>query len=151
MILSGLLLGLWSAGELKRREAILLDLKQMIQTFRTGISYSARPLAELVESGRDSRFCRLAAEDPSLFQDPRGALRSAGKRLLTCPEDADLYEGLIRGLGESDTQGQLEHLNLYGALLEDNLSRAKAEKEKKSRLYVCLGLFGGITLCLLLL
>lgn len=145
------MLGLWAAGKLKRREAVLLDLKQMIQNFRTGVSYSARPLAELVEADRDSPFCRLAAGEPTLSLDPRSALESAGERLLDCPEDAELYRGLIRGLGESDTQGQLEHLDLYSALLEDNLARAKTDREKKSRLYVCLGLFGGITLCLVLL
>lgn len=151
MILSGLCLGLRSAGELKRREALLLDLKRTIQAFRTGVSFSARPLTELVAAERDSRFCSLAAEDENFLWDPKAALERAGERLLKDPADLGLYRDLVRGLGESGAQGQLEHLSLCAGLLENRLSHAREEREKKARLFICLGLFGGVTLCLVLL
>lgn len=151
MILSGLCLGLWKADELRRREAALLDWKRMLQALRTGVSFSARPLEELVLGDRDNPFCRLAAEEPGFSRDPGAALERAGERLLREPADLDLYRGFARGLGESGAQGQLEHLALYASLLEANLGEAREAKEKRSRLYVCLGLFGAAALCLVLL
>lgn len=139
------------AGELRKREEALLDLKRTIQAFRTGVSYAARPLGELIAENRDSRFCRMAAEDPAFLLEPKTALEQAGDKLFREDSDRKLYRGFIRGLGDSDTESQLEHMDLYADLLENNLAQAGEAKEKKSRLYVCLGLFGGITLCLVLL
>lgn len=65
--------------------------------------------------------------------------------------DMELYRRFVRKLGDSDIESQLEHMSLYAGLLESNLDQAGEAKEKKSRLYMCLGLFGGITLCLVLL
>lgn len=151
VILSGLFLGLWAAAGLRRREEALLDLKRTIQAFRTGVSFAARPLPELVMETKDSRFCRAAAENRLCPQDPRGALEQAGERILHDPEDLALYRSFVRGLGETDTQGQLEHFQLCEALLEGRLAEAGKAREQKTRLYICLGLFGGVTLCLVLL
>ncbi len=98
-----------------------------------------------------SRFCRLAVKDGAFSRDPKAALRKAGETLLKNPSDLDLFHNFVRGLGESGTQGQMEHLALYGELLASHLKSAREEREKKSRLSVCLGLFGGVTLCLVLL
>lgn len=137
--------------ELRKREEALLDLKRTMQAFRTGIHYAACPLGELIAQTGDSRFCRLAAKDPAFLTEPRSALARAGEKLLRESADLELYRGFVRELGNSDTQGQLEHLSLCADLLETNLTQAREATEKKSKLYVCLGLFGGITICLVLL
>ncbi len=150
VLLSGLCLGLSRASELKRREKLLIDLKRMIQALRTGIEFSARPLEELINGLEEFPFCRLARKESMFLAEPKAALEQAGEKLLKTPEDLELYRGFVRGLGESGLQGQLEHIDLYAALLERNLARADEERERKTRLYVCLGLFGGAVLCLVL-
>lgn len=151
ILLSGVCLGWKKADELKKRENALLELKQLLQNFRTGILYSAQPIGELILRNRDSCFCSLASGEKDFYKDPKGSLKSAGKSLLKENSDRKLYEALIDGLGESDTQGQIEHLSLYDELLENNLTGARESREKKSRLYLCLGIFGGIAVCLILL
>ncbi len=151
VILSGLFLGLGQAAKLRQRVEILLDWKRMIQSFRTGISYSACPLGELIAVNRDSRFCRLAAAEPGFLTEPKAALERAGGKLLRDAKDLELYRGFVRGLGDSDVQGQIEHMGLYGALVDGSLAQAKETREKKARLCVCLCLFGSVTLCLVLL
>ena len=136
LVASGLLAGLAGAARLKRRARLLLDLKTLLQAFQTGIRYAAESLAGLVLENQASRFCRLAERDSQFLSDPAGALERAG---------------VVRGLGVSDTQGQLEHIALYRALLEPRLEQARADAAQKSRVLVALGLFGGITLSLLLL
>lgn len=151
MIFSGLCLGLRGAGRLRDREELLLDLQRVIQDLRTGVAYSARPLAELVALETGSRFCRLAVEDSAFPQDTKSALAHAGEALLKTPSDLEMYQNFVRGLGESGAQGQLEHLALCGELLASHLRSAREEREKKARLSICLGLFGGVVICLVLL
>ena len=151
LVASGLLAGLAGAARLKRRARLLLDLKTLLQASQTGIRYAAESLAGLVLENQTSRFCRLAERDSQFLSDPAGALERAGRALLQEPGDVELYLGFVRGLGVSDTQGQLEHIALYRALLEPRLEQAQADAAQKSRLLVALGLFGGITLSLLLL
>ena len=151
LVASGLLAGLAGAARLKRRARLLLDLKTLLQAFQTGIRYAAESLAGLVLENQASRFCRLAERDSQFLSDPAGALERAGVALLQEPGDVELYLGFVRGLGVSDTQGQLEHIALYRALLEPRLEQARADAAQKSRVLVALGLFGGITLSLLLL
>lgn len=150
ILLSGLCLGLQQSRKLAKREEALLDLKGLIRRFRTEMHYSTRPLNELISGDQDSRFCRIAANDPDFLLFPKEALKRSGERLFYETSDLELYHGFVKGLGESDVQGQIEHLALYENLLEAHLLQARENREKKSRLYVCFGLFGGITLCLLL-
>ncbi len=150
ILLSGFLLGWSRARELQKRQESLLDLKQMIGAFRVGISFSAQPVAALISQNRDSRFCRLAAESPEYLTAPKEALKKAGERLLKNKKDLALYSAFLEGLGSSDTQGQLEHLELYGNLIDANLLQAGENRDSKSKLYVCLGIFGGISLTLVL-
>ena len=150
ILLSGLCLGLQKSGELRKREEALLELKQLIQRFRTEIHYTMRPLGELIARNQEFRLCGLAAGEPCFFASPKEALEQAGKKLFREPSDAELCTGFVKGLGESDSQGQMEHLNLYSELLETHLLQAGEAREKKSRLYICFGLFGAITLCLLM-
>ena len=103
------------------------------------------------EGREDSRFCREAAGDPGFSADPCKALGEAGKRLLQKPGDRELYLGFVQGLGASGVEGQLEHLELYAALVGPLLHRAREDRERRSRLYVALGAFGGMALCLALL
>lgn len=152
VLCSGVLWGLGRARALGERERLLLDWEQLLQRLRTGIGYSASPLSQLVWEGReDSRFCREAAGDPGFSADPCKALGEAGKRLLQKPRDRELYLGFVQGLGASGVEGQLEHLELYAALVGPLLHRAREDRERRSRLYVALGAFGGMALCLALL
>lgn len=149
LVASGLLWGWGKSQELRRREALLCDWQRLLQSLKTGISYSARPLGELIRAA-DSLFCREAARQPDFAHDPRQALSQAGESLLGRQEDRELYRGFAAGLGASDVPGQLRHIDLYAAMVDQALAGAREERDKRGRLYICLGLFGGLTACLLL-
>lgn len=150
LLISGLLWGGAKARELLRREQLLAEWQRLLQSLKTGISYSARPLGEFIRE-EDSPFCQAAVMQPDFGRDPPGALARAGEGLLSKPSDRALYESFARGLGASDAPGQLRHIDLYAARVEEALREAREERDKRGRLYVCLGLFGGLTVCLLLL
>ena len=68
-----------------------------------------------------------------------------------CRKDRELFQNFVQGLGASDTQGQLEHLELYMDLLRERLREAREEYMQKNRLYIALGLFAGVALCVIIL
>lgn len=148
LVLSGLCWGLGEAGRLSRRVRLLTEFQQLMQALRTEIAYSSRPLGEML-SGRDCRFCRAAADRPEFGWNPAEALARAGEELLQTPKDRRLFQDFAQGLGSSGSQGQLEHLELHMALAEENLKEAREECREKRRLYIALGLFGGLTVCIL--
>lgn len=148
---AGALWGWDRARRLGERERLLLDWKRLIQRLNTEIGYTARPLAQLLlREGASSRFCREAAGDPAFAADPQRALGAAGERLLERPGDRELFRAFAQGLGASGVEGQLEHLALCQGLLGPILEEAREEREKKSKLYLALGAFAGIALCLAL-
>ena len=149
-MVSGLCLGLQKSGELRKREEALLEFKQLLQRFRTEILYTLRPLGELIAKNQDFRLCSLAVREQCFSHSPKEALEQAGRKLFREATDAELCAGFVKGLGESDTQGQMEHLDLYADLLESHLRQAGEAREKKSRLYICFGLFCALTLCLMM-
>lgn len=138
------------ARRLKKRETMLLELKKLIWRFQTEISYTARELDGLIAENRDLLFCRLAAEDKNLHGNPGEALKNTGKGQFENRQDEKLFVDFVRGLGTSDTQGQLHHIALHAQLLEERLALAAQDYTKRARLFVGLGLFAGITICILL-
>lgn len=126
-------------------------MKKLLQELRAGIGYSSRPLTELLLEQDGSPFCREAAKQKSFSEDPVRALELAGDALFFREKDRALFRGFAQGLGSSGTASQLEHIDLYAAMLEPHLQEARSDREKKARLYVSLGLFAGIAACLVLL
>lgn len=151
VILSGLLLGMSQALRLRKREQLLLEWKRLMGRMKTEILYSSRPLSQILREQSDSPFCTLAVCESSFDENPGGALERSGKALLREQGDLELYLSFARGLGASDTQGQLEHLELYSGMLESRLEDSRVNRAEKSRLYVSLGLFGGLLVCMVIL
>lgn len=151
ILLSGLSLGLCRAAALKRREDALLDLKGTMEAMRVEISFAARPLGETVRALQNFMLCRAAARFPNVLSEPQRALLRAGEELFTHPEDQKLFVEWAAGLGSTDLEGQLRHMDFYLARLEANLSEAAGERARKSKLYVYLGLCGALSLCIVLL
>lgn len=145
------MLGLIQAQKLKNRKLVLLDLQKTLLLFRTGIQYCAKPLEELIIENPSSGFCLKAAGDFSFPSNPLTALKNAGDDLLTDKTDMKIFCDFIGGLGSSDMENQLNHIDLYDTLVSQHLKEASDDLIKRSKLYVALGLFGGITVSMLIL
>lgn len=147
----GLSLGAYRAAALKQREDALTDLKGVLTAMHGEIAFAARPLGETICMLDHFPLCRAAARSPCVRQDPQSALRLAGQEYFHDPKDQKLFLEWVAGLGSTDTEGQLSHINLFLSRLEQNLREAAQDRAVKSRLYVSLGFCGGLSLCILLL
>ena len=65
-------------------------------------------------------------------------------------DDLNLVMEFGNGLGTSDVDGQTAHCQMHRELMQTHLDSAREEKQKKGRLYIMLGLFGGIGVALLI-
>lgn len=150
LISAGAIWGLGRSWELRERVSLLTELEVLIQWLKTEIAYSARPLPELIRAS-ESPFCRRAAERPDFPEDPCGALARAGAVLLRSEGDRELLRDFAGGLGASDTDGQLGHLQLCMARTRQHLSEAREAQRERSRLYTGLGVLLGLGAWVLLL
>lgn len=151
ILLCGLSLGFSRASALRKREEALNDLKGLMTALRAEIAYAARPLGETICMLTQSSVCRAAARVPCVRSDPQAALRTAGEECFSHPKDKKLFLEWVSGLGSTDTEGQLRRIDLFLSRLEQNLFEAAQDRAAKSRLYVCLGFCGALSLCILLI
>lgn len=149
LAVSGLIWGLSRSGELHSRVERLTELLSLIRILKAEVCYSARPIGELL-CRSSCKLCKLAAERWDFHANPAEALLEAGKSLYSRREDLNLLAGFTQGLGVSDTQGTLEHLDLYTGLIQARLEEAQAELSKKQRLYPALGLCTALVVAVIL-
>lgn len=144
-------MGLRQAQKLKRRESMLLELKKLIRRFQTEIRYTARELGGLIAENTDLLLCAEAVKQQMFSSNPCEALEKAGDAIFENPPDKKLFSDFVLGLGASDTDGQLGHISLYSQLLEEHIADAAQDNKKRSRLFVGLGIFAGVTICVLII
>ena len=136
---------------MKSRKQLLHDLQKLLPVFRAEIRYSAKPLERLVAENESSVFCKKAMESPLFKDNPCLALQSAGEQLLGNREDRRTYFDFVNGLGVSDRENQMNHIALYETLIGKQESEAAEDYAKRSKLCMAMGLFGGITLSMLII
>lgn len=122
---------------------------------RTEIRYSALPVEQVVEKHGGglcfltlcAKYCRQGESFPAAWQK---GVEEGTRGLGLQPKDLELIQEFGNGFGATDLEGQLSHCQLYIDLVGGELSQAKEEKAKKSKLYFMLGIFGGLAAALLL-
>ena len=100
-------------------------------------------------------FLKAAAADLQIDGDFHTAWRQGvkeqGEASGLTAADRELLVHFGDGLGRTDVEGQLTNCRLYAEQLGERLEEARRDAATKSRLYVTLGVTGGIGLALLLL
>lgn len=142
--------GVLSTRRLKKRVNMLLETKRMLLRFKTEISYASEDIGAIIRSSAEYTVCEAAAALPSFLFNPCHALLEAAKDKLPDAKDIEWFEDFISGLGQSDTAGQVEHIDLHKELLQTHIDQAVHDYSTKAKLYLALGLFSGVVLCTLI-
>ena len=141
--------GLAESRKLGERAAYLEGFLRFLTQAEAEIRYGMMPVREVVFSCRSQMelldFCasKLAAGVPFPSAWRQSAERFGG-------EDTQFLLDFGKGLGSTDLEGQLAHLQLYRKLAESRLKEARANRDQKGKLYRQLGVYGGIALALVL-
>ncbi len=156
---AGAMLGFGASLRLKSRVQFLEKYITLLKETRTRIRLSACDIRELfkgntgckpldimtadftdrVKDGESVKDAWLAAVGDSC--DNHGAPRL----------DRELIAEFGKEFGQSDIDGEINHIDIHISLVEDRLDQARFELTQKGRLYRTLGLFGGITVSLIIL
>jgi Stage III sporulation protein AB (spore_III_AB). len=139
------------AARAEQLEAFLRFLSRA----QTEIRFAALPVEQIVQRhGGELDFLRVCArsctrgEPFSAAWEESVGKGAGGQGFL--PGDVDLLRDFGRGFGASDVEGQLSHCALYTELIGERLKTAREDRDRKSKLYQMLGIFGGIAAALLL-
>jgi stage III sporulation protein AB len=122
---------------------------------KTEIRYSAVPVVQVIEQhGTALRFLRECVKRCHQEESFSAAWKNT---VLNCAKgdgfdahDTELLLSFGAGFGASDTDGQISHLELYYGLFGANLKSAREDRNRKSKLYLMLGVFAGLSSALLL-
>ncbi len=150
--------GFWASTRLQRRVTVLEAVDRFLLYIAGKIRYTAAPVPDIV-SGivREGKFSELpflrgvagcgAAAFHETWRRELLAWQRGGPLLQ---EDVELLLDFGEKTGTSDLDGQIENCRMYQGLLDVRLKDARSAAREKGRLYMTLGLIGGMALALLL-
>lgn len=154
LIGAGFLAGYMESHKLSVRVEKLEAFLRFLTSAQTEIRYSSMPVDAILQAhgGEISFFSRLRASAAN------GSWGSAWNDAVGChareegfsEKDLALLKGFGSGFGASDSEGQAAHFGLYKTLTASALDEARRDRDRKSKLYLMLGVFGGMAAAILL-
>ena len=158
-MLSGTTIGYMASHKLRMREIFMEHYIKFLSFLEAEIRYSAKPLPNILsKSLNDVVISPLLFE--CLTQMKQGvSLNTAWiNSIYNIPpyyglnnDDIELLKSFVDRLGVDDIEGQISNCKLNIEFINEHLKNAREEKKKKSKLYLMLGVFGGVSLSLLLI
>lgn len=155
----GAMLGVSASLKLKNRVMFLEKYITLMKETRTRIRLSACDIRELFKS--NTGFSPLDSMTADFTRRIRSgeAVKSAWQKAVCASykshgisrADIELITEFGTELGQSDIDGEINHIDMHTALIQDRLTQARSELSQKGKLYRTLGLFAGITVSLIIL
>lgn len=155
-------LGAYYTQQLKKRLDTLYEIKKMILMLKSEIAFSHAPLAEAFErignksnSAAGKFFSEIAVK---LSEQPGEPFYEIWKRHIkethwdSCFLEKDKQELTMFGehLGYLDLQMQERTISLYLEQLDLTINYLREHQEEKSRLYLSMGVMGGLFLAIII-
>ena len=157
LILAGGGCGCLWAARLKKRAGILETAVCWVQYLQTEFRFRMTPLVAALEACacqpafRELTFLTAAATYTGAPTEGLvTALRQQARTLALTPADTELLTQLCMGLGTTDLEGQLRHLELYAARLELQQTEALEQYRRKGRVCRVLGVGASAAVALVL-
>lgn len=144
--------GWYYSLRLKFRCEFLNSFKDFLSTLETNMKYNSAEIFSLVKKSAPENIKTVFERDSGGgFQNYWSlCVENIPLHFALKKDDYNLLYEFGRLLGTTDIEGQINHINLYKELLENNINNSNIELKQKSKLSKTLGLFLGITIALLL-
>lgn len=157
MMLTGAMLGYAMSDRLKMQVEFFEELSCFAVGLKIRIRFTSDTLAQLIEAtGGFTEISSLLNISLTQLQNGESfhmAWKAASEKTALQyhlpEEDKRLLIQFGDGLGVSDTDGQISHLELYIHLIEERLEKIKKEAERKGKVYRLLGILGGMAAAVL--
>ena len=151
-------MGYTASRKLLMRVLFLESLLKFINFLEVEIRYTTNPLPKLFEKYEDKEFLSDSLRQCLKNMETGLSIDKAWQKAIDevpssyglSKQDKRIIKDFGENLGVTDVDGQLSHCSLNAQLINTSLENAREEKLRKSKLYIMLGLFGGIALALIL-
>lgn len=139
---------------LKRRCALIQELRLLLEHYSIDIACTAPTLEELIKSGQGEfgeilRQC--AGDTPDIRQAWSNAVAQLSGLSHCGKEEAELLSELGQALGTCPAESQLSLLKLYSSRLDRLYEQAEKTAEQRGRLYRSGGVLVGLGAAVMLL
>ncbi len=150
-------IGFLLSQKYRKREIELKEFKSAFNILKTKIRYTYAPLQDIFDdiakdiSANVSNVFRKSASymnEESATDSWNKAVREADISITR--EDKNVICSLGKLLGQTDMEGQLNEIDLSLSLLDEQIEKAKIEKEKNVKMYKSLGVITGIAIVIVL-
>ncbi|MBR2715636.1 MAG: stage III sporulation protein AB, partial [Ruminococcus sp.] len=146
LVLSTTMVGFSFSQKLFRRKEILQFFVLELRECMTKIRYSSMELSEVFSD----RFSNYSFNSSVSFSIQWKEMLRAYSSFLS-KDDMRILQGFGDTVGKSDASGELANIKMYIELLEEKITDAKNNIDKKSKLYKMFGLTSGLLITILLI
>ena len=148
---AGILAGFLFARRLTTRRRFFREFSAFLTALKTSLRYRNEDIFTLVS--RSGTLFAIVKNNGSLpFEAAwKSAVADFPKRWCLNTGDMTLLYDFGAGLGKTDYEGQLAHIEWYAAACEKRRQEADGDVRQKARLYKALGMFAGVSAAILFL
>lgn len=144
ILASGTLLGFSFSQNLVNRRKTLEAIIESLEKMKTYIGFSSMEIFSITAEVFGflqgfEEFTRVPESDVSYIKWWEACVKNLSKETGLCKEDKELLLRFSQGVGVSDVEGQMSHLDLFVRMFNERLHNAREAENKKSRLYKILG------------
>ena len=150
--------GIFKSFSLSRKCKILLELKNIIEALKIEIGFLKKDLGSaLISASENSGISTLFSDfsdnlkhydvDTSWYK----SLENNTFGMYLTEDESDIVKTLSKGLGKTDADNQINHLNYVLTLISGLYTDACNEYKEKGNVYKSMGIATGILAALLLI
>ena len=151
VLASSMLMGFYLSYRLKRRLKLLNALCELMSSLCTGVRYSRENVITLVRRSSPRLILDVLPDENNPRTFLQKTVESLQSSFYLTDNDESLLTDFFSKLGSTDTDGQLEHINIYKISFKTACDNSLEEYKTKSRLYKALGFFVGASIALMIL
>lgn len=146
ILFSGALFGIHLSQKLNRRQEVLTAFEGLFHRAAIRIEYNAGDLCEIFSDN----FAGFPFDRNKAFSIQWACFINGFSYVLT-KDEISLLLGFTDGLGATDGESQIRHIQLYTNLLQEQIIKAREDIRVKSKMYRIIPLSAGIVLAILMI
>lgn len=153
IVLSTTIVGFSLAKGLELRKKFLISFLEFLYNLQVNIRYLSDDIFSLIrKSATNNHMNYFADECDGNFEDYWNlSINKIPLAYRLSEDEYSLLKDFGCGLGTTDVEGQIQHIELYKKLFETQIQKAEFSQKNKSRLYIVMGFFiGAITVLLII-
>lgn len=152
-------IGIMKSKTYKYRLEQLQEMKNILNIFKTKIKFTYEPIPEIFENiaknTEDKKIAQIfekSAKDMKHLAAGEAFEKNIDSiETYLLEDDKKAIKTLSKLLGKTDIEGQISEIELTETYLDEQIEKAKQNKNKNEKLYKTMGVIVGLTIVIILI